>query len=89
VSKRDIFHKCPYCGEWHDAVAVMDDKQPRKIRTGDFSFCIDCGEFAVFDHAADGLTRKPTVLETVEIVNDASMQTLKAAWKMTITEEGK
>lgn len=68
---------CPHCGKRHE---LHDGAAPPV--NGDVSFCIDCGEFGIFDSAESGHVRLPTEKEKREIDTDLYAQELRSTWKL-------
>lgn len=69
---------CPFCGKENDlATNVGGAREPKN---GDISFCIGCGEFAIFDIAMTGSMRKPNAKEYESIVANKQTASLRGAW---------
>ena len=72
--------RCWSCGHENDTVSsVVEDKQERP-ENGNFSFCIYCGEFSIFDDTYPDNLRKPNPQENWEIAHDKELERLKISW---------
>lgn len=70
--------RCPHCNRKHELATCVDaDATPKD---GDFSLCIKCGEWAIFDHKSPGHLRSPTVDEYLHIGQSETMRKTRAAW---------
>jgi hypothetical protein len=69
---------CRFCGAANDAAANPFGAE--RPGDGDFTMCLYCGEWSVFDGAAAGGTRKPTSAEYDEIAADPTARRMRAAW---------
>lgn len=61
----------------------------RAPETGDVSFCIGCGRFAIFDKEALGFMRKPTDKEQFEIDTDELCNKLLKSWDESVEQFGR
>jgi hypothetical protein len=73
--------RCWSCGEQH-RVSNLTNQGPTP-EDGDVSFCIECGQFAIFDHEFPDGVRKPTPNENFQLKTDSEMIRLKWAWIVT------
>src|SRR6187399_588617 len=72
--------RCWSCGHENDTVSsVVEDKQERP-ENGNFSFCIYCGEFSIFDDTYPDNLRKPNPQENWEIAHDKELERLRISW---------
>lgn len=61
--------RCPHCKKRIDAATAAEGPTRRPPQTGDFSICFGCGEPAVYEVDAAGVTlRKATPEERAECV---------------------
>jgi ornithine cyclodeaminase/alanine dehydrogenase-like protein (mu-crystallin family) len=67
---------CPHCGKRNDCATNTDDGH-RAPCDGDFTLCIGCGHFAVFEA---GALRRSTPLEAARIAAHPGAARLKFAW---------
>lgn len=75
-----MVHVCPFCETQHDlATCLYDDALAPAA--GDVSFCIDCGEYSMFDSAAPGSLRKPTHEEYEMIVGEEKFSQIREKWR--------
>lgn len=70
-------HRCPSCGKELDRATSPFD-EALVPRAGDFSLCIGCGGFMVFDRGL--IVRKPTPEEAVELEISSEARRIIAAW---------
>jgi len=70
---------CPFCQKWCTDAESFDDPTARPV-DGDYSICIGCGEWGVFEGSAAGGLRKPTDAEYGEIVATPEMTRMRHAW---------
>jgi hypothetical protein len=75
----DFKAECPFCQEHCNATTALGN-DPAPPATGDLSFCIACGEFAIFDEDAPGNMRKPSDDEYTFIGTHPGLQRVRAAW---------
>jgi hypothetical protein len=71
---------CPFCGKQIDCATNTDD-QKTEPTPGDFSLCMDCGEWLTFDDHLK--VRKPTDEEYLEIAEDKDMRKIRDCWLQT------
>ncbi len=72
--------RCWSCGKESDTVSsVIEDGQARPVN-GNLSFCIYCGDFAIFDDTYPDNVRKPTPSENYEISMDRELERLWTSW---------
>lgn len=77
---------CPFCGKLCDRHEGVDDPTAAPA-DDDFSLCIGCGEWGVFQASAPGGLRKPTDDEYVELVAAPEMARMRRAWVLTMRAE--
>lgn len=71
---------CPYCGREHDlATNTTSGTRPKD---GDYSLCIQCGHFGIFDRKAQGGVRRATAAEAVCIAASPEASKVQLAWRM-------
>ncbi|SCK49464.1 hypothetical protein VAR608DRAFT_4927 [Variovorax sp. HW608] len=71
---------CPYCARRHQfASNATDGPRPKD---GDYSLCIGCGHFGIFDHAAPDGIRRTTAGEAAEISMNPDASRVQLAWRM-------
>jgi len=77
---------CAHCGYKHDAHGGMNadtlEVVNAKPGTGDFSFCVNCGRFCVYDFSVAGNLRKPNSEENIVIANDKACRFLEMKWRV-------
>lgn len=63
VKPRDVCPHCGYVSDCHTAVG----KVPAVPHNGDFSFCIDCGQWAFLKRTASAclMREKPQISQTI------------------------
>lgn len=74
---------CPFCGVQHDETSTVYEgpgSRPAGPADGDFTMCIRCGEWAVFDLKAPGRLRKPNEDEYTTIGTNKKFQRARLAW---------
>jgi hypothetical protein len=70
--------RCPHCHLLHvDHINMDDTSTPQH---GDYSLCIQCGRFSVFDFNEGGL-RLPTETEANAIRRNPEARRYRAAWR--------
>lgn len=79
---------CPFCEARFDLASMVAEGQTsaktKKPKDGDCSLCIQCGEWAFFDSAAEGGARKPTHAEYEQIAADPFLRALHLAWDLAV-----
>lgn len=81
------FTVCPFCGDEHDRSSAVTRRgalphvEPR-MRPGDASMCIKCGEFSVMGWS-DAL-RKPSPDESAMLARDPAVRRVREAWQETV-----
>lgn len=89
---------CPFCGARHDVASAVTSKadrpnlteEPRVEYTGNsVSFCIECGESAVFDASAPGQLRFPTFEEAMVMMTMPELIASVAGWAKTMQQLGR
>lgn len=71
--------RCPFCGAEHDVASDINN-EGKTPTPGDFSLCIGCGEWSVFDPFWKGNLRKPKFDEYQEIITDKDAVAARWAW---------
>lgn len=71
---------CPICGDGHEFASPVADGGKPPV-DGDVSFCITCGSFSFFDHAAPGGARMPEIEELHELLKDPQIQRIGRLWR--------
>lgn len=75
----NLIGRCPFCTHaFEAATGVTGEAAPDN---GDFTICIACGEWAVFDATAPGKLRKPSDGEYTKIAADPVMSRMHGIWK--------
>lgn len=78
---------CPVCRAMHEAAAnLTGDERPNG---GDYSMCIMCGGWSVFDFSVRGNLRFMTDDETAVWQADPNMQSATIAYKLLIELKGR
>jgi hypothetical protein len=77
VKPRDVCPHCGYVSDCHTAVG----KVPAVPHNGDFSFCIDCGQWGIFETNGQ---RLPDARETADIANNPLCRKMHEAWQDTM-----
>jgi len=72
---------CPFCWARHSIVSSVDNIKPAK---GDYLICAKCGQIAVYD----GIARKPSMSEKVDMRTDKSLQSLRDFWLASLATMG-
>jgi hypothetical protein len=70
---------CPFCEAKFECVSSLSNTGPRP-RDGDFSICIDCGEWMVFDNRMENGMRKPFPDEYEVLGTHSRCRAVKEAW---------
>jgi len=77
---------CPYCFHEHNrtsAVAMPGEyKDEPRMRAGDTTLCINCGEFAIM--GKDDMLRAPTKREAKGIAGNYKCNMVRLAWLDTV-----
>lgn len=73
---------CPFCGKDNPVAAPLPGKT-NKPKNGDYSFCIGCGEWAIFDTHQSSNVRKPRFADYIKIVDDPRLAAVRQAWLQT------
>lgn len=73
--KATLDAKCPHCGYKFEATTCVSGKSAPK--NGDFSFCIKCGEWSIFD---EGGVRVPTIDEYIVIGTTDKARQVREEW---------
>lgn len=81
---RVVLTKCPHCGDLQTAVTDKSITREPGLEPGAISFCIGCGQFALFDDRLD--LRKPDEAELADIMRNEKAKKVADAWKR-ITEQ--
>ena len=77
---------CPFCSRCNElASPASGELEPED---GDFTLCIGCGEWSVFDSRWSSGTRKPTFAEYQQIVANPMMSKARAAWLVVVKGAG-
>jgi hypothetical protein len=79
MATHDHFVSCPHCAEELTCATNADDEAAAP-NNGDFTICIRCGEWGVFEEAAPGGLRKPSEGEYLEIGERPDLRQLRAAY---------
>jgi hypothetical protein len=74
---------CPFCHAEHDRSGAIVEKKAKitvepKMKPGDASLCIDCGQFAIM--AEDGMLRRPTGRERRALQRNPIVTATREAW---------
>jgi hypothetical protein len=82
-----LSHVCPNCGRFQELTSAVTEKgkytkEPRPQR-GDFSLCIICGEWGVFDDRRPGGMRKPNMSEKMLFQTEPIYRKIQDAWEQT------
>jgi hypothetical protein len=73
---------CPHCGTHLDAAtSVNGSPEEDKPKDGDFSMCIECGGFSIFEKTAPGGIRLPTEAETAALNRSGMIYQLVKVWR--------
>jgi len=78
LNDKEVDTRCPHCLKTHDRASCLDNDATPK--DGDFTLCVQCGEWAIFDRKAPGRLRVPTVDEYMHIGQSDLMRKARAAW---------
>ncbi|MDX0230335.1 hypothetical protein GOC14_07205 [Sinorhizobium meliloti] len=82
--KATLDAKCPHCGyKFEETTCVSGKSAPHD---GDFSFCIKCGEWSIFD---EGGVRVPTIDEYMVIGTSDKTRRVREAWLGTMAGKAK
>ncbi|WP_042776354.1 hypothetical protein [Sinorhizobium fredii] len=81
----DLDHTCPFCNRRLDAATAIEGDLPP--RNGDFSLCIKCGEWSIFDARREGGLRPPNHREYVELLKDDVAITMREIWLNVMADE--
>lgn len=78
---------CPFCGKLQNAAtALTDAADEHPPRSGDLSFCFDCGEWCAYN--ADMTLRPCNDAELDYIGSDPECRHLRAAWVQHRSKQG-
>ena len=69
---------CPWCGYRADAASTLDGEKV-KPKPGDFTICLECGEWSVFT-GVGARRRRPNDHELYEIAMDQDCRAMRQAW---------
>lgn len=74
---------CPHCGIQHTGAAAtaLFGRKPRLPKSGDITFCIDCGSWAIYE---PGGRRIPTDSEQEEIERMPHCRDISRLWRAEI-----
>jgi len=72
--------RCWSCGHESDTVSALVQDEQERPENGNLSFCIYCGDFAIFDDTYPDGARKPTPNENFEISHDKELERLWTSW---------
>ena len=80
---RPCFTVCPFCGYEHELSSAIVKRpapyvEPR-MRPGDATLCIKCGEFSVMGFSE--ALRKPSPDESSMLDRDPAVRTVREAWR--------
>lgn len=89
--------RCPWCGHRHELATAVTTKEERRTLTEEptpgvndsFSFCMGCGEVAVFDLTLPGKLRFPTMEEATLALTDRRILDLSLAWNRGVEQLGR
>lgn len=84
---RGIHNLCPYCGHYTNSVSVLGEITPEP-KADDFSLCIRCGKFSVFEAVLERdrspkarlRLRPPNMKEAADISRDPECLANLEAW---------
>jgi hypothetical protein len=81
VTRAKLFMRtrCPFCRVVLDGVSEKAGL-PVTPSDGDVSFCIECGEWSVYQLDGHDNLRRPTFAEYQEIVDDMQLRLMRLAW---------
>jgi len=80
-----ISSRCAWCLHSHQAASAIVPKHRRGDaepvpKNGDFSICVYCGRFSIFDKGTIGGLRKPTPAEIDDLDRDPIAKVTRRAW---------
>lgn len=77
------FTACPFCGHEHNrTTAITKSPAPKvepRMKPGDATLCIVCGEFSVMGFSE--MLRKPSPDESSMLERDPAVQMVREAWR--------
>lgn len=75
-------HVCPHCKKVQNLASNVAGGQTEGPQDGDYSFCVACQGWGVFDKAQEGGLRIPSPEETQEISQSPVFRRIEAATSM-------
>jgi ferredoxin len=80
---RACFTACPFCGYEHErATAITKNPAPKvepRMKPGDATLCIRCGEFSVMGFSE--MLRRPSPEEGEMLARDPAVRLVREAWR--------